>query len=112
MTDIIDPYIGLAILAVTLSSFVTRSGPLMLSTRLKLPAHVESALRYAPACALAAIIAPDLLFIDAQLALSISNPKLLAGGAAAAIFAVNRSMIAALSGGMAVFWLVRAFVAT
>ena len=103
-----DLYIGLAILAVTLSSFVTRSGPLLLSDRLKLPPAVDAALRYAPACALAAIIAPDLLFIGAEPVLAWNNPKLLAGCAAVAIFAASRSMIATISGGMAVFWLVRA----
>ena len=104
-----DPYIALAILAVTLSSFVTRSGPLLISSRLKLPAKVEAALRYAPACALAAIVVPDLLFIGAEPNVSLSNPKLLAGCAAAIIFAASRSMIATISGGMAVFWLARAF---
>lgn len=104
-----DPYIALAILAVTLSSFVTRSGPLLLSSRLKLPATVEAALRYAPACALAAIVAPDLLFVGAEPTVSLSNPKLRSGAAAVAIFAASRSMIATISGGMAVFWLARAF---
>lgn len=103
-----DAYIGLAILAVTLSSFVTRSGPLLLSSRLKLPPTVEAALRYAPACALAAIVVPDLLFTGEAAAISLSNPKLLAGGAAAVIFVASRSMIATIGGGMAVFWLARA----
>lgn len=102
-----DPYIALAILAVTLSSFVTRSGPLLLSSRLKLPASVEAALRYAPACALAAIVVPDLIFAGDTAMLSLSNPKLLAGGAAAAIFYASRSMIATITGGMVIFWLAR-----
>lgn len=102
-----DPYIGLAILAVTLSSFVTRSGPLLLSARLQLPPTVEAALRYAPACALAGIVIPDLIFVGTTAEFSLSNPKLVAGCAATLIFVASRSMIATIGGGMAVFWLAR-----
>jgi branched-subunit amino acid transport protein len=67
---------------------------------------VQSALRYAPACALAAILVPDLVFVDQQLWLAPSNPKLLAGLASCLIFAFFRSMIGSLVGGMAVYWVV------
>jgi branched-subunit amino acid transport protein len=50
-----------------------------------------------------------LLFVGAEPTVSLSNPKLLSGAAAVAIFAASRSMIATISGGMAVFWLARAF---
>ena len=55
---------------------------------------------------LAAILVPDLVFVDQQLWLAPSNPKLLAGLASCLIFAFFRSMIGSLIGGMAVYWVV------
>ena len=67
---------------------------------------IHSALRYAPACALAAILVPDLVFVDQHLVLTPDNPKLIAGLASCLIFAFFRSMIGSLIGGMAVYWAV------
>jgi branched-subunit amino acid transport protein len=104
-----ETYVWLAILGVTLATFLARSTVLLVGDRLRLPPIVESALRYAPACALAGIIAPDLVMTPVGLDLSLENPRWLAGLAAAAIFAAFRSTIGAISGGMAVFWLLRAW---
>lgn len=104
-----EVYVWLAILGVTLATFIARSTVLLVGERLRLPPIVESALRYAPACALAGIIASDLLMTPAGLDLTLGNPRWLAGLAAAAIFAAFRSTIGAIFGGMAVFWLVRAW---
>lgn len=104
-----DLYIWLAILGITVATFVARSSVLLIGERLRLPPVVESALRYAPACALAGIIAPDLLMTPQGLDLSVGNPRWLAGLAAAVIFAAFRSTMGAIAGGMAVFWLARAW---
>jgi branched-subunit amino acid transport protein len=74
-----------------------------------LPPTVESALRYAPACALAAIVANDLLFAARALDLSLHNPRWLAGGVAIIIFAANRRTIGVIASEMAAFWLLRAW---
>jgi branched-subunit amino acid transport protein len=103
-------YTWLAILGVTAATFIARSAVLLVGERLRLPPVVESALRYAPACALAAIIAPDLVITAAGLDLSLANPRWLAGVAAIAIFAAFRTNIGAIFGGMAVFWVVRAWL--
>jgi branched-subunit amino acid transport protein len=101
-----DAYLWIAILAITLSALLTRAGLLLWGTGLQFRPVVQSALRYAPACALAAILVPDLVFVDQQLWLAPSNPKLLAGLASCLIFAFFRSMIGSLIGGMAVYWVV------
>ena len=101
-----DAYLWIAILAITLSALLTRAGLLLWGTGLRFRPVVQSALRYAPACALAAILVPDLVFVDQQLWLATSNPKLLAGLASCLIFAFFRSMIGSLIGGMAVYWVV------
>ncbi len=92
---------------ITLATVVTRSGLLLAGRSLVVPARIESALRYAPACALSAIIAPDLLLADGQLQLGLGNPRLLAGVAGIAIFMLSRSTIGTIFGGMAAFWLVK-----
>jgi branched-subunit amino acid transport protein len=59
------------------ATIVTRGSFMLLGSRARLPPTVQRALRYAPAAALAALIAPDLL-IDAG-AFDPVNPKLAAG---------------------------------
>jgi branched-subunit amino acid transport protein len=97
----------LSFVLITVATFATRSGLLLAGRRLVIPPRVESALRYAPACALAAIIAPDLLLANGALQLGLDNPRWLAGLAGIAIFALTRSTIGTIFGGMAAFWLLK-----
>jgi branched-subunit amino acid transport protein len=97
--------IWLSFVCITLATVLTRSGLLLAGRRLVIPPRIESALRYAPACALAAIIAPDLLVTDSMLSLGPDNPRLLAGVAGIGIFALTRSTIGTIVGGMIAFWL-------
>ena len=101
-----DAYLWIAIVLITLSALLTRAGLLLWGTGLKFRPVVQSALRYAPACALAAILVPDLLFVDQHLVLTPENPRLIAGLVSCLIFAFFRSMIGSLIGGMAVYWVV------
>lgn len=102
-------YVLGAICGITLATFLTRSGLHLLGDRLLIPPRVEAALRYAPACALAAILTPDLVFANGSLDLTLGNPRWIAGLVAGVIFAASRSMIATISSGMAAFWLIRAW---
>jgi branched-subunit amino acid transport protein len=70
---------GLIALATTLP----RASFIVLGQRASLPSALQRALRYAPAAALAAIVAPDVLLVEA--ALDPFNPKL--AGAIAAVSA-------------------------
>lgn len=100
-----DLYTLGAIAGVTLATLIARSTLLLLGSALRLPPAVESALRFAPACALAAIIVPSLVFVDGTLDVSWHNHRWLAGLAGVAIFAAFRSTIGTIVGGMAAFWL-------
>lgn len=103
-------YVWGAILGITFATLLTRSGLHLAGRRMQIPPRLEAALRFAPACALAAIIAPDLAFADGVFALPWSNPRLVGGLAAVIIFVFSRSMIATVSGGMVVFWLTRTWL--
>ena len=101
--------IWMVIGGLTLVTIVTRAGFLVLGDRIELPARVQQGLRYAPVCALMALIGPELALVDGQLALSIANPKLVAGVAAAVIVLATRNMVLAMAIGMAIFAALRFF---
>jgi branched-subunit amino acid transport protein len=105
-----DLQVWLAIAGISLATVLARSTLHLAGTRLRLPPGVESALRYAPACALTAIIVPELLLVGGSLQPALSNPKLIAGLASVVIFAASRSTLGTIFGGMAVFWIARALL--
>ena len=63
-------YVLLAFAGLTVSTLLTRGSFFMLPASFKLPARIERALRYAPACALAAIITPEVLAKEGPIYLS------------------------------------------
>ena len=101
--------VWIVIVGLTFITVATRSAFLVLSERFALPERVQHGLRYAPACALVALIAPELGISDGTLALSLANPKLMAGLAAAGVMLGTRSMMAAMGAGMVVFTALRYF---
>ena len=79
--------LAVVVVSLTLATFVTRSGMLLVGERLKLSAGLESAFRFAPACALAALV-PDILYPAGTLDLTRANPRWPAA-LAAALFLVR-----------------------
>lgn len=57
-------------------------------------------------CALAALAASDLLFINGEFTIGIDNPRSVAGAVAALICALTRNILATIASGIAVYWLV------
>jgi len=106
-----DLTIWIIIVGLTGITVATRSAFLVLGERFKLPERVQHGLRYAPACALVALIAPELALANGSLALSLANPKLVAGLATGAIMLGTRSMVAAMAVGMLAFTALRLLAA-
>jgi len=107
MSDL-DVWIAIALMFV--ATVVTRSSFFMLGDAVKLPGWVKHALRYAPAAALAATIAPDILMTtgnSGNLTLTLIHPKLLAAAGAAAFFLATRHMLGTIAVGMGLFTLLR-----
>jgi branched-subunit amino acid transport protein len=100
-------YMAIAIAGLTVVTFVARSAFIMLPSSVQLPASWERALRYAPACALTAIVAPSVLTRDHHAYVSVHNHQMWALLAAAAVFARTRNMLAMIGVGMVVFTLLR-----
>ena len=100
-----DVWLIIGLLAV--ATFIARSSFWLVGNRINLPKRVQEALRYAPACALAAIIIPDLLMNNGQIQISFNNPRLIAGLTATAFFLVKRNMLLTIIFGMAVYTYIR-----
>jgi branched-subunit amino acid transport protein len=105
MTDW-DIWAVIAVLGV--ATACTRSALWMVGHRVTIPRRVQEMLRYAPACALAAIVAPDfMLGPQGDIQLAVTNPKLLAGIVALAYYLWRRNMLQTIVVGMLVFTVLR-----
>ncbi len=101
--------IWITIAGMTLVTLATRTIMLVFGDRLPLPERIQHALRFAPVCALVALIAPELLTDQGAWAISLANPKFVAGAIAVAVMLATRSMVATMMLGMAVFVGMRLF---
>jgi branched-subunit amino acid transport protein len=99
--------IWLTIILITVATIITRSSFFLLGDSVKLPPKIQHALRYAPAAALAAIVAPDLLTSGGALALTWMNPKLLAGIGATVFFLATRHLLGTIVAGMGLYTILR-----
>lgn len=97
----------LTIIVLTVATILTRSSFFLLGHTVKLPPKVQHALRYAPAAALAAIVAPDLVLANGALQLTWMNPKLVAGLGAALFFVTTRHLLGTIVAGMGLYSLLR-----
>lgn len=103
-----DLEIWAVIAVLVVATAATRSSFWLVGHHITIPKRVQEILRYAPACALAAIIAPDLVLgSQGQLQVAVSNPKLLAGVAAVLFYLVRRNMLQTIVFGMLVFTALR-----
>ena len=97
--------IWLIMISIGLFTFAIRLSFIALLERINLPRNFQSALRFVPIAVLSAIIAPELGYSNSQLAISLTNPRLLAGLVATLVAFKTKNVIWTISAGMAVFWL-------
>ena len=103
-----DWEIWLVIGVLALATAATRSSFWLIGQHITIPKRVQEMLRYAPACALAAIIAPDLLLApDGNAVLDFSNLKLISGVVATGYYLLRRNMLETILFGMAFFTALR-----
>lgn len=98
-----DWEIWLVIACLLLATMLMRCSFWLLGHHITLPKRMQEVLRYAPACALAAITVPDLLLRQGHLHLSVTNHPLLAGIGATLFFLLKRDMLLTIVFGMALF---------
>jgi branched-subunit amino acid transport protein len=99
--------VWVTIALMTLVTVVTRTVMLVFGDRIVLPERVQHAMRFAPACALTALIAPELLTEHGAWAISLANAKLVAGSIAIAVMLTTRSLLATMGVGMTAYLALR-----
>lgn len=100
-------YMVAAIAGLTVVTVLTRGSFFMLPASVQLPGRVERALKYAPACALAAIVAPGVLSKQGEVTIGWGNHQMWAVVAATVVGAKTRNMLAMIAVGMGVFTALR-----
>ncbi len=98
-------WLWLAFLLIALATHVPRGSFIVAGSRVRLPDAVQRALRYAPAAALAALVAPDMLLVDGDI--DPFNLKCLAGLAAFVVAFRWKSPWLPFLVGMGIVWLGR-----
>ena len=99
--------IWIVMVVLGLLTFATRLSFIAILERIKLPPTFQRALRFVPIAVLSAIIAPELGYYNNMLALSLMNPRLLAGIVATLVAFWTKNVVWTLLAGMAVFWILR-----
>lgn len=102
-----DKEIWLAIALLTVATLIARCSLWLVGQHITLSKRLQNALRYAPACALTAIIVPDLLLADGHLQFSLGNHKLIASLVALGFYLFKRNMLQTILVGMLCFTFLR-----
>jgi branched-subunit amino acid transport protein len=100
----------ITVIAMGLVTYAVRVTPILLLGRLEVPPIVLRALRYVPSAVLSAIVFPELILRNGSLALSPTNPRLVAGILAALVAWRTRNMLLTLTVGMAALWALNALL--
>ena len=93
----------LAIVSLVFATYVSRAGMLLVGDRLNLSRPVEAALRFAPACALTALVLPEVIGPAGTLDLSLGNARWPAALASAAFLLWRNNMLGGIAVGMGVY---------
>jgi branched-subunit amino acid transport protein len=97
----------LIMLAAGLLTFLTRLSFISLFSDREMPPPLQRALGFVPPAVLTAIIFPELLLSDGELAISADNTRLLAGMVAILVAWITRRIMPTIVVGMGVLWLLQ-----
>jgi branched-subunit amino acid transport protein len=100
--------LALLILGMALVTYATRYSMIVILGRWEVPRTVTLALTYVPTAAFAAIIAPEVLLHQGEIALV--NARFVAAVAAILVAALTRHILVTIAVGMGTLWLVQAFL--
>jgi branched-subunit amino acid transport protein len=96
-----------AVVWLSAATFVTRAGFLLVGRRVQFPPAVEAALRYAPACALSALVVPEILGPTGAIDVSWANARWPAALVASAYLLWRPSIVGCIVSGMFTYAAIR-----
>ena len=96
----------LVMAAVGILTFLTRLSFILLQEKWQPPALITRGLRFVPVAVLTAIFVPEILLVENRLALSLDNPRLLAGIIAILVAYKTKSALWTIGFGMGAFWII------
>jgi branched-subunit amino acid transport protein len=96
----------LVMAAVGILTFLTRLSFILLQEKWQPPALITRGLRFVPVAVLTAIFVPEILLVENRLALSLDNPRLLAGIIAILVAYKTKSALWTIGVGMGAFWII------
>lgn len=99
--------IWLLMCAIGVLTFSIRASLIVSAGRYRIPPGFERALRYVPSAVLTALILPQFVVADGELALMPQNFRLMAGIVAAIVAGLTRNMLATIAAGMCALWLLQ-----
>jgi branched-subunit amino acid transport protein len=95
------------VIGMALTNIVMRGAPILLLSRLRLPAALERWLGYVPVCVMSAIVATSVLRPGGVWLSPFQNPYLLAAVPTALVFRFSRSFLGATVAGVIAFLVIR-----
>jgi len=111
VTALNDWVIWAIVVAGSILTYALRGSFIFLYSRIgDPPAAFERSLEFVPAAVLSALVLPNLLVQDGQIALSLANNRLIAGVAALAAAWITENLFVTIAAGMVVFWGLRFLV--
>ena len=96
--------LALLILGMAMVTFSTRLSMIAILGRWSVPPIVHRGLRYVPIAAFAALIAPEIVMRSGQLAISLDNPRFLAGILGIVVAFFTRHTMLTIVVGMGAMW--------
>jgi branched-subunit amino acid transport protein len=101
----------IVIIGLMVVTLITRSFFLLIGERMELSETFQNAIRYAPAAALVAIIAPEMFFTQGSSDLEINSPYFWGGICSIVAFWLSKSMLLTIILGMLAFTAIRLVLA-
>lgn len=99
------PSFWLIMIVIGILTFLIRLSFVLLQGKWQPPTFITRGLRFVPVAALTAIFIPEIALMDDQLAISLTNPRLLAGIIAILVAYKTKNALWTIAVGMASFWL-------
>jgi branched-subunit amino acid transport protein len=103
-----DPSLWIVLIIIGLLTFGIRLSFIEWLGAKKIPPVFTRTLRFVPLAVLTAIIFPEIFMSNGQMALTLTNTRMIAGVAAALVALRSKNVLLTIAVGMGIFWVLQA----